>query len=286
MIGTSLAFAKINISLDIVSKMSDNYHSIKSVMQTVSLYDEITVECAPGEGTGADTGLPYLPGDERNIAVKAALAFFDFTGIAGYRTHISIKKEIPVCAGLGGGSADGACVLRILDRMFDTGLGYKTLETIGKSIGSDVPFCVKGGTCLAEGRGEILTDLTPLPHCYFVICKPPYTYSTPEIFRLVRCEKIHARPDTKGIIASLTKGDLNGIARRMYNVFEDFLPRGKHDIADIKYALLGNGALGAAMTGSGPAVVGLFDSKNNAQKAYEQQRLIYVNSYLAETQSC
>ena len=280
---TSQAFAKINISLDIISKMEDGYHYLKTVMQTVSLNDEITIKCEPGEGVSVVAGRPYLPGDERNIAAKAALAFFEFTGINGYHTHIIIKKNIPVCAGLGGGSTDGACVLRMMDKMFKTELGRKALETLGNTIGSDVPFSIDGGTKLAEGRGEILTDLPPLPHSHIVICKPPFSCSTPELFKRVRCEKIRARPDTDGLIKVLETGDLGGVARRMYNVFEDVLPRGKLDVEEIKSALLDNGALGAIMTGSGPAVFGVFDSGMNAQNAYEQLKKGYIDCFLTET---
>jgi len=281
---TALAFAKLNISLDIVSKMPDGYHNMKMVMQSVGLSDEITIECVPGDGVAiVDAGLPYLPGDERNIAVKAALAFYKHTGITGYSTRISIKKRIPVCAGLGGGSADGACVLRMLDNMFATGLGRETLETLGGSIGSDVPFCIAGGTVLAEGRGDVMSELTPIRQCDIVICKPPFTCSTPELFRRVRCEKIRARPDTDGIVAALESGDLSGVARRMYNVFEDVLPRGERDIGDIKYIMLDHGALGAVMTGSGPAVFGLFDERTRAESAHEYLKSRYDECYLTET---
>ena len=212
---TTLAYAKINISLDVVSKMNDGYHYMKMVMQTVGLCDEITVECGPGEGISIEPGLPYLPADGRNIAAKAALAFYNHTGISGFHTHIAIKKDIPVCAGLGGGSADGAAVLRLLDRMHKTQLGFRELETIGSTIGSDVPFCITGGTVLAEGKGDILTALPPVPRCHIVICKPPFANSTPELFKRMRCEKIRARPDTAGIITALEKGSLCDVARRM-----------------------------------------------------------------------
>ena len=280
---TSHAYAKVNLSLDIVSKMDDGYHFMKTVMQTVSLSDEITVGCAPGEGIGVDPGLPYLPGDERNIVTKAALAFYRHTGITGLFTHIRIKKNIPVCAGLGGGSSDGACVLRMLDRMFGTDLGIKALEAIGAGIGSDVPFCVAGGTSLAEGRGSILTALTPIPPSFIVVCKPPFNCSTPELFGRIRCEKIRARPDTDGMVAALQQGDLSAVARRMYNVFEDVLPRGLREITDIKYALLDKGALGAVMTGSGPSVIGLFDNEADAQLAFRHLKQSYVECYLTKT---
>jgi len=278
-----LAYAKVNLSLDIVSKMADGFHYIKTVMQTVSLSDEVEVRCEPGAGISVDAGLPYLPGDERNIAAKAALAFYGHTGIKGHRTYIKIRKNIPVCAGLGGGSADGACVLRILDRLFETRLGYEAIERIGAGIGSDVPFCVAGGTSLAVGRGDILTSLTPVPKCAIVICKPPFNCPTPMLFGRIKCEKIRARPDTDGIVAALGQGDLGSAARRMYNVFEDALPRGAREIADIKYALLDKGALGAVMTGSGPAVIGLFDNEEDAYRAYGHLKLNYKECYLTST---
>ena len=282
MTATSQAYAKINLSLDIVSRMPDGYHNIKTVMQTVSLCDKITIECFPGDGMIVDAGQPYLPSDQRNIASKAALAFFDKTGITGYSTHISIEKNIPVCAGLGGGSSDGACVLRMLDKMFNTGLGTQSLEALAITIGSDVPFCIGGGTKLAEGRGEILTELPHLPPCSTVICKPTFSFSTPVLFGRVKCEKIRARPDTDGLIKALEDGDLGGVARRMYNVFEDILPHGKPEIDEIKNTLLDCGALGAVMTGSGPSVFGIFDNKTNAQSAYQRLCANYKECFLTE----
>jgi len=280
---TSLAYAKINLSLDIVSKMPDGYHNLKTIMQTVSLADEVTIECVPGEGVRVDSGLPYIPDDERNIAAKAAIAFFEYTGITGYKTHIKVTKNIPVCAGLGGGSTDGACVLRLLDKMFETKLGRQKLEALGNNIGSDVPFSITGGTKLAEGKGEVLTDLPPIPRCFVVICKPRFSCSTPELFGLVKCEKIRARPDTDGIIKALGESNLGDIARRMYNVFEDIMPRGKQEIAEIKSALLDNNALGAVMTGSGSAVFGIYDNIENAQAAYGQLTENYRDCFIAET---
>jgi len=310
---TSLAFAKINISLDIVSKMANGYHNLKMVMQTVGLSDEITIESAkdptgekdptgaknptgakspsgaknfadtPREMISIDAGAPYLPDDERNLAAKAAFAFFAHTGITGYHTKIKIKKRIPVSAGLGGGSADAACVLRMLNKMHKTGLDRRALEKLGETVGSDVPFCIAGGTRLAEGRGEILTDLPAIPKSHIVICKPPFSCSTPELFSRVSCEKIHARPDTDGLIKALGEANIGGVARRMYNVFEDILPRSRSDIDEIKSVLLDNMALGAVMTGSGPAVFGLFDSKTNAQNAYHYLKENYRECYITET---
>ena len=280
---TSPAFAKVNISLDIISRMDNGYHNMRMVMQSVSLCDDVTVECVSGNGISVETDLSYLPSDGRNIAAKAAAAFFEHTGIRGQKTKIKIKKNIPVCAGLGGGSTDGACVLRILNEMFQTRLGSATLEKIGARVGSDIPFCVAGGTSLAEGRGDILTPLNPIPQCHAVICKPPFAFSTPELFGRIKCEKIRARPDSDGIIKTLSHGELSGTARRMYNVFEDALPRGEREIAAIKYSLLNDNALGAVMTGTGSAVFGLFDDESHACKAFDRLKLSYKECFLVKT---
>jgi len=280
---TSLAYAKVNISLDIVSKMPDGYHNLRTIMQTISLSDEITIECTPGTGIYVDSGKPYLPNNENNIAAKAARAFYELTDIDGYSTNIIIKKNIPVCAGLGGGSTDGACVLRILDKIFETKLGRKKLETLGNTFGSDVPFSIDGGTKLAEGRGEVLFDLEPIPHAYVVLCKPSFSCSTPELFGYVKCEKIRARPDTDGIIEALERRDLGGIARRMYNVFEDVLPTGKQTIDEIKSTLIENSALGSVMTGSGSTVFGLFDNITSAKAAHKKLSESYRDCFLVET---
>jgi len=280
---SALAYAKINISLDIISKREDGYHDLCTVMQTIDLSDELTVECKPGDGISVETNLSYLPGNEQNIAAKAAAAYYDHTGIKGNHTKIIIKKNIPVCAGLGGGSTDGACVLKLLDRLYKTELGNRKLEEIGILVGSDVPFCIEGGTKLVEGRGERLTSLQPLPDSYIVICKPAFQCSTPELFKRVKCKKIQARPDTSGLLKAIDEGNINGIAKRMYNVFEDLLPHGKSDIEEIKSAMLDHNALGAVMTGSGPSVLGLFNNKLNAIAAYEQLKAYYTDCYMSET---
>jgi len=293
MIETGLAYAKINISLDIISKMDNGYHNLKTIMQSVSLCDEITIECNSGTGSGiggssgndvrvVDAGRSFLPNDERNIVVKAAKAFFTYTGITGYSLKISVKKNIPVCAGLGGGSADGACVLRLLNNILGTNLDRDTMIKLGSTVGSDVPFCIFGGTMLGEGRGEILSELSPMPSCYIVICKPLFNFSTPELFKRINCKKIKIRPDTDGIITALSGNNIQGVARRLYNVFEDFLPRGKSDIEEIKYKLLDNDALGAVMTGSGPTVLGVFDDKSQALRACDELKKDYEETYLSE----
>lgn len=277
------AYAKINLSIDIVSKMDNGYHNMRMIMQSVTLHDEVTIACAHGDGIAIETDLKYLPNDDRNIAARAAAVFFAHTGIAGYKIDISIKKKIPVCAGLGGGSADGAAVLRALNTLFKTSMDRKTLERLAEKIGSDVPFCISGGTSLAEGKGERLYDLEPLEPCHIVICKPHFAISTPELFSRISCEKIHLRPDTNGIINALNMKNLSGVARRMYNVFEDVLPKGTSAIGEIKEKMHDHAALGAVMTGTGSAVFGIFGDKNAAEGAYRDLSESYMECYLAET---
>ena len=261
------AYAKINLSIDIVSRMDNGYHNMRMIMQSVMLHDELMIDCQKGDGVSVSTNLKYLPNDKRNIAARAAEVFFAHTGITGYETHIGIRKNIPVCAGLGGGSTDGAAVLRGLNTLFETKLSRDTLEQLGDKLGSDVPFCISGGTALAEGKGELLTDLPALPSCPIVICKPSFAISTPELFSKIICDKIHLRPDTDGLINALCDGSLQDTARRMYNVFEDVLPKTAGAVEDIKQRLLDHGAIGAAMTGTGSAVFGIFGDREAAKAA-------------------
>ena len=260
------AHAKLNLSLDVLGRTADGYHDLRMVMQTVGFGDDLDVELRPDGQFTIDPGQGYLPADGRNLAVKAAKLFLDGTGLGA---DIRVAKRIPVCAGMGGGSADAAAVLLALNDLTGRGLDSQALCALGLQVGSDVPFCVLGGTALAEGRGEKLTPLSPLPDCAVVICKPAFAISTPELFGRVDGRRSRLRPDTAGILAALDAGDLPGVARRMFNVFEDVLGRRQGEIASIKSALTGMGALGAAMTGSGSAVFGLFDDPAAAAEAHQ-----------------
>ena len=267
-----LANAKINLTLDILRRREDGYHDLQMVMQSVTLADEITVTPAQGAEGQAVSDLRFLPTGGKNLAQVAAAVFRSAAGLGG-EVDVSIQKHIPVCAGLAGGSADAAAVLRAMNALTGAGLSTEQLAEMGAKAGSDVPFCVLGGTALAEGRGERLTPLPPLPPCRIVICKPPFSVSTPQLFSRVNVRKIVRRPDTKGVLAALEAGDLAGVARRMYNVFEDVLePRRYGEIASIKAALIDCGALGASMSGSGPTVFGLFEREEEAQAAWARLR--------------
>ena len=222
---TEQAYAKLNLALDILWKRPDGYHELRMVMQSIDLADQLTVSTQAESGVTVTTDLPYLPRGDGNIAAKAAARFFEAAGVQPEGLSIDIRKQVPVCAGMAGGSSDGAAVLRVLRRLYTPDMPGERLEEIGALVGSDVPYCVRGGTVLAEGRGERLTDLPPLPPCWLVVCKPPCSVSTPELFSQVRIKKLRCHPDMSGMLRSLEQQDLEGISRRLYNVFEDELPR-------------------------------------------------------------
>jgi len=276
-----LAPAKLNLSLDVLGAMSDGYHEMRMVMQSASLCDLVRVELCGGGEISLRTNFGFLPRDGRNLACQAAKAFFEAAGMAEQGASITLCKRIPVGAGLGGGSTDAAAVLRALNRLTGAGLSRAELETLGGKLGSDVPFCVSGGAALAAGRGELLTPIAPLPDCGIVICKPRFSIRTPELFRRIDARRSRIRPDTEGLVAAMARGDLPGAARRMFNVFEDVLPKKCAEVGVIKHRLLDAGALGAVMTGTGSAVVGVFDSREAAAAAAAELGQSYQECFTA-----
>ena len=278
------AFAKLNLTLDILGKREDGYHDLRMVMQSITLADTLTLEENRGEGLRVSANLRFLPTGEKNLAAAAALRFWEALGREPEDLDIRIEKRIPVCAGMAGGSSDAAAVLRALNQRAGEPFAPKELAQLGERVGSDVPYCVLGGTALAEGRGEVLTPLPPLPRCWVVACKPDFPISTPELFAQADRVKLRRRPDTAGLVAALEAGDLGGVARRMYNVFEDVLPARLYTrVAEIKNVLIQCGALGANMSGSGPTAFGLFDRLEAAQEARACLAQRYRDTFLCET---
>jgi len=273
---TEKAYAKLNLSLDVGKKRPDGFHEMVMVMQTVSLCDTISIETVEEPGITASSNLSYIPTDGKNLAVKAALKYRAAAGTEdGPGLKISMRKSIPVGAGMGGGSSDAAAVLRALNRMDGDRFSRAELEEIAAGVGSDVAFCVAGGTMLAEGRGEILRDLPALPECSIVICKPEFSISTPELFTKLDRVRLKRHPDTAGILAALDSGDLGGLCRRMYNVFEDVEDRRLRTVGHIKSVLLDYGAMGAIMTGTGSAVFGIFTAPEAAEQACNELKKGY-----------
>lgn len=281
---TIQAPAKLNLTLDVLGRREDGYHDLKMVMQSITLADQLTLRPGRAPGIQVSSSFHFLPTGEKNLAGKAAVCFYQALGRPARDLDISITKHVPVCAGMAGGSSDAAAVLRALNRLEGNPFSPEELAHVGEAVGSDVPYCVLGCTALAQGRGEVLTPLSPLPHCWVVACKPDFPVSTPELFARIDSCRIRRRPDADGLMAALEQGDLMEVARRMYNVFEDVLPeRQLARVADIKNTLIQQGALGANMSGTGPTAFGLFSSQSQAQAAYDVLKQRYQEVFLAET---
>lgn len=266
---TEYAYAKLNLSLDVTGRREDGYHDMLMVMQTISVSDRIDLELTEEPGIQAECNFRYVPTDGRNLAVRAAQVYLQAVAENQHKTKgvsIRLEKHIPVGAGMAGGSADAAAVLRGMNRLFGSPLNRKELEALAGQVGSDVAFCIAGGTQLARGRGEQLEDLPPLPPCWIVVCKPGFSISTPELFRKLDEVSLRRHPDTAGMLAALREEDLRGIGIRMYNVFEDVPDRRMRQTGEIKSVLLDHGALGAMMTGTGSAVFGIFSNTEAAER--------------------
>ena len=271
------AYAKLNLTLDILGKRDDGYHEMQMVMQTVSLHDDVTVTLTDGKGITCRVDGAALPCDERNLAVKAARAFCEAMDYGG-GIDIALIKRIPSEAGMAGGSADAAAVLRALRELVSPTLTDERLEQISASVGSDVPFCIRGGTQLAEGRGEKLTVLKPAPRFFVAVCKPDFPISTPALFARVDGVALSDRPDTDAMLSAIEYGNADALYENVSNVFEQALPEAQRErIEEIKRTLAENGALCAAMTGSGSAVFGLFreeDACRSACRALQSERVM------------
>jgi len=275
--------AKINLTLDILRRRPDGYHDLCMVMQSISLCDRLTVKLAPGGGIHI-----HMPGSELsegpdNLVWKAAQVFFRAADMTGGGAEITVVKQIPAQAGMAGGSTDAAAALRALNELCGNVFSSDALEKLGQQIGSDVPFCVRGGAALAEGRGERLTTLPGLPPCGIVVCKPDFGLPTPELFRRVRVDALRRRPDTEAMLRALERGSLSEAAEQLANVFEEVLTEQEsREISGIEDSMRRQGAMNAAMTGSGPTVFGLFENQKAAARCAEELKNRWTQVFLAE----
>lgn len=260
------ALGKINLGLDILGRRDNGYHDVRMVMQTVYLYDRVFLEKTREDRIQIETNISYLPVNENNIAYKAAdLLKKEFHMEGGIR--IRLEKHIPVAAGMAGGSSDAAAVLFGMNRLFGLGLSEEELKERGVKLGADVPYCIMRGTVLAEGIGEILTPLPPMPKCYILIAKPPLSASTKTVYEKIDRQGIESHPDIDGILSGLSGGDINKVAASMGNVLEQVMLKEYPVLQTIKDVMIKAGALNAMMSGSGPTVFGIFDSRSRAKAA-------------------
>lgn len=276
------AFAKLNLTLDVLGKRPDGYHDLKSVMQTISLRDDVEIDVGTGKPWCVQCSHGDVPTDETNLAWKAAKVFFDAVKKNPNGLEIRITERIPNQAGLGGGSADAAAVLRALNRYYDCPFSIMALAELGSLVGSDVPFCTVGGTVMVEGRGERLRKLPDMPDCIFVVCKPDFSISTPELFQKLDEKQIAKRPDNKAMESAILAGDLGKIAENLYNVFDPVVTEEHLELNYIKSIFNTYGSTGQQMTGSGSAVFGIVSNFEYAAVICNMLRENYPQIFIAK----
>ena len=276
------AYAKINISLDIVGKReSDGYHLLKMIMQNIDLYDEISIE-KQKEGITITCNKNYVPTDSRNLAYKAASLFKETYNIED-GVHIDIVKNIPVSAGLAGGSTDAAAVLKLMNKIFEVNVSDEELMNIGLKLGADIPYCINGGTALCEGIGEKITTLPPFKDKILVLVKPSFGVSTKEVYKSFNLDRVKVHPKTESLIEAMEQDNLYYVANNMKNLLENVTLRKHNILIKIKEDMNRYGAVGSMMSGSGPSVFAFFDDMLKAQRCYEKMKENYREVFLTRT---
>lgn len=276
------AYAKLNLTLDVLGKREDGYHDLQSVMQTISIRDDIEIDVGTGKPWRLLCSDETLPTDERNLAWKAADVFCRTMNRDPDGLEIRIVKRIPSGAGMGGGSADAAAVLRALNRHYGEPLSVLALAELGAQVGSDVPFCVLGGTAMVEGRGERLRKLPDMPDCIFVVCKPDFSVSTPELYEKIDRVAIPQRPDNRAMETALLAGDLGAVAENLCNVFDPVVTSDHLELNYIKSICHSYGALNQQMTGSGSAVFAILPNFEYAAVVCNMLKDNYPKVFIAK----
>lgn len=281
------AYAKINLILNVVGLRPDGYHDIQSVMHSLKLCDNVTVEQTEGADVTVTSNVDTIPLDESNLVVVAVKEFEAKTGVKTGGLHIHIEKNIPSNSGMGGGSSDAAATLRALNEIFETKLSKDELADIGANVGSDVPFCVFGGCACVDGKGDIVVPADPMPDCTIVVCKPSVSVSTQKMYnRLDRADLPTRENGTAVLLMALKWENMTAIGECVNNIFEKVLMKNERNaVEQIKGIMTQFGAIGTAMTGSGPAVYGIFENELYARVASEtvRQQLGSTGVFIAET---
>lgn len=276
------AFAKLNLTLDVLGKREDGYHDLKSVMQTISIRDDVEIDVGTGKPWKLSCTMEGIPTDERNLAWKAAKVYCDTMNKDPNGLEIRITKRIPSGAGMGGGSADAAAVLRALNRHYGNPLSIFALAELGTQVGSDVPFCTLCGTAMVEGRGELLRKLPDMPDCIFVVVKPEFSVSTPELYRKIDEVTIAERPNNQAMESALLAGDLEKVCKNLCNVFDPVVTEEHLELNYIKSLFYNYGAAGYQMTGSGSAVFAVVSEFEVAAVICNMLKENYPQVYIAK----
>ncbi len=265
------AYAKVNLGLDVLRRREDGYHELRMIMQTVDLYDTLTLEKTEEPGISMTCNVEGLPCDERNLVYKSAKLMFDTYELpGGIRMHL--EKRIPMAAGMAGGSTDAAAVFNGINELYDLKESKERLCELGVKIGADVPYCIVGGTALSEGIGEVLTQLPNVPDCIVLIAKPDFDVSTKYVYENLHANSLTYHPDIDAQVAAIRAGDLAGVVKVMDNVLETVTEKKYTEISTIKKMMEENGAMRAMMSGSGPTVFGLYEDAKSAEVAAEAIR--------------
>lgn len=265
------AYAKVNLGLDVLRRREDGYHELRMIMQTVDLYDTLTLEKTEEPGISMTCNVEGLPCDERNLVYKSAKLMFDtFELSGGIRMHL--EKRIPMAAGMAGGSTDAAAVFNGMNELYELGVSKERLCELGVKIGADVPYCIVGGTALSEGIGEVLTQLPNVPDCIVLIAKPDFDVSTKYVYENLHANSLTYHPDIDAQVAAIRAGDLAGVVKVMDNVLETVTEKKYTEITTIKNVMEEHGAMCAMMSGSGPTVFGLYEDADKAEEAAEAIR--------------
>lgn len=276
------AYAKVNISLDILGKREeDGYHLLKMIMQRIDLYDVLDID-KQKSGITITCNKSYVPVDHRNLAYKAAALFKDTYKIKE-GVKINITKNIPVSAGLAGGSTDGAAVLKAMNKIFNVNATDEDLKRIGLNLGADIPYCIQGGTALCEGIGEVITPLDPFKDKIIVLVKPGFGVSTKDVYKNFDLSKVKKHPETDKLIQAMKSDDLTYVAQNMKNLLENVTLRKHKILVKIKEEMNSLGAVGAMMSGSGPTVFAFFDDMLKAQVCFEKMKERYSDVFITRT---
>ena len=266
------AYAKINLGLDVLRRLENGYHEVKMVMQSVDIYDRVTLTALDEtsvitDGISVSVDDISLPTDENNLVYKAAKLMKDYYGITR-SVHIQLQKNIPIAAGMAGGSTDAAAVMKGMRILFRPEVTDAELMEIAVKIGADVPYCILGGTALSQGIGEILTPLSPMPHCHILVAKPDINVSTKFVYEHLDAQGVDKHPDIDAMVAAIQAGNLPGILPHMENVLETVTIPAHPIIKEIKQLMITYGAHASLMSGSGPTVFGIFTDETKAKEAY------------------
>ncbi len=275
--------AKINLGLDVLRRREDGYHEVKMIMQSIRLFDKLTLNKSKEKGIRLTTNLDFLPVNEDNLVYKSAKLLMDEFDIDD-GLDIHLEKHIPVAAGMAGGSTDAASCMLALNKLFGLKLNQQQLMKRGVTLGADIPYCIMKGTALSEGIGEVLTPLPPAPDCYVLIAKPSFHVSTKFVYTNLQLDEHTVHPDIDTMIACMKKGHLQGLCDNMANILETVTIPEHPEIAHIKQTMLDHGAMGSLMSGSGPTVFGIFDNRDVAMAAKEVCRNLPYRCFVYVTE--